>query len=84
MTQLQSFLTHGYKFAFGIGSPAALSKPLDGRMPKYIAFTSPSSFNIRFKVLVGSERRFTHKLLVVFHFGEVVLLAEFSIFGIAD
>ena len=84
MTQLQSLLTHWNELTFGVGSSAALSKPLDGRMPKYIAFTSPSSFNIRFKVLVGSERRFTHKLLVVFHFGEVVLLAEFSIFGIAD
>ena len=84
MTQLQSFLTHGYKFAFGIGSPAAFSKPLDGRMPKYIAFTAPSSFNIRLKILVGSERSFTRKLLVVLHLSEVVLLAEFGIFGIAD
>ena len=84
MTQLQSFLTHGYKFAFGIGSPAALSKPLDGRMPKHIALTASRPFYIRLKILVGSERSFTRKLLVVLHLSEVVLLAEFSIFGIAD
>jgi len=38
-------------------------------MPKHIAFTAPSSFNIRLKVLVGSERRFTHKLVGGFFFG---------------
>ena len=84
MTQLQSLFTHWNELTFGVGSSAALSKPLDGRMPKHIALTASRPFYIRLKVLVGSERSFTHKLLVVFHFGEVVLLAEFSIFGIAD